>query len=679
MKPRLCWVAVVALAAWVPVSAAEYSLGGPERLLLQRATMTNVAIGDVNGDGRNDLAATMRVVGITNLYVYIQRTDGTLAPPLVFELPFAYGTDQGFPLSVIDVEGDGIDELAFGSMNPGMGIVRYDGTGMLSIRHHEAWGGCQYQAVGDIDQDGNSDIACHDWKFTATVYYGDGQGGFESRAWRTSFGAWDPYYHFKGMRLADATGDGRLDLIGTDSTINSFFVYESADDRSFLPGRAYPHPSSNFDTWSPSLATMDLGGDGKIEVLTASPENGSQAMFNVHRRHGDGFLRRTERVPSYDSVTALQAADVDGDGLQELVAAHYGFNAVTITYQVDGKLARTDRYELWGFVGHNHSIALGDLDSDGCLDLAAGSYSGLFVHRGCREPRYTLPRNDLDGDGVSDIIVAINPTVATAEIWRWADDLAFWQDFNNQQVPYIPGNIQVQAMADFDGDGGSDLFIRNLETGENLLLRNAYHRRALAPLQDQAWQVAGAGDFDGDDRADLFWRNTVTGDNVVWSAASAQAHQFPGDVDDVRWQVAGVGDFDGNGVSDVFWRHEGGATAIWYDGKASHAKTSRSISAQWQVVGIGDFDGDHADDVVWRNTGNGANAIWLGADPGSQPVVRSRPTDWIVALVGDFNGDDRDDLLWRNEATGDNEIWRSGDATRIQSVAWIPTHRRIIR
>ena len=179
-------------------------------------------------------------------------------------------------------------------------------------------GGCEYLATGDVDGDGNVDVACHDIQTTATLFYGDGSGGFRnSVAQQTGAGYWVDYGipQFKTLQLSDVTGDGRLDLLVTSSDASNFFVYANNGLGGFYSGgTAYAHPWSPSGTWPAALRAVDLDGDGINEVVTATPDNRPYAALNVYRRGANGYLALSERRPLYDSPTALLAADLDGNG-----------------------------------------------------------------------------------------------------------------------------------------------------------------------------------------------------------------------------------------------------------------------------------------------------------------------------------------------------------------------------
>src|SRR5947207_3612275 len=110
-----------------------------------------------------------------------------------------------------------------------------------------------------------------------------------------------------------------------------------------------------------------------------------------------------------------------------------------------------------------------------------------------------------------------------------------------------------RPLADFSGDGHSDVLWRNTLTGENYLypmngtaiLASEGYVRTVADLN---WKVAGIGDFDGDGKADILWRNTSTGQNYIYfmdGTTIKPTEGFRRTVAERCWQVVSGGDDDG--------------------------------------------------------------------------------------------------------------------------------------
>src|SRR5438876_10965617 len=180
-----------------------------------------------------------------------------------------------------------------------------------------------------------------------------------------------------------------------------------------------------------------------------------------------------------------------------------------------------------------------------------------------------------------------------------------------------------RPLADFSGDGQSDVLWRNTLTGENYLypmngtsiLAGEGYLRTVADLN---WKVAGIGDFDGDGRADILWRNTSTGQNYIYfmnGTVILPTEGYIRTVADPNWQVAGVGDFDGDGKADIVWRNRTSGHNYLYamDGttiKPTEGYLRTVADLAWQIAAVGDYDGDGKSDLLWRNSSTGENYLY---------------------------------------------------------------------
>jgi alpha-tubulin suppressor-like RCC1 family protein len=386
----------------VPQVHSGYAYLPYERLAMPVAVGA-LAIGDVTGDGREDLVVVSSApfAAEGDVLLLRQQSDATLAAP---ERQGYGAAPSSRPMILLaDIDEDGLRDAVIGHAD-GFSILRGSAGGLVPpvvVTGSETTS----IAIGDVNGDSHLDVVTtQPLEPPVTIFLGDGLGAFPSR--RTM--ALDPLEDWgTDLELADVTGDGFPDLVVyADDAFPDLWVHAHDGVDGFLPGIEYPAPS-----WGAAggISVGDVNGDSLLDVVTAKEINtGGSGTAGVHflLQLPDGTLDSVAPMYAEDLPGPQVIRDLDGDGLQDVVVLHQG------SYGLGVYIAEEEnwRYELFeqedvhdvpaGSPWYDpFSLALGDLDSDGCLD-AAFTHSApdglvvLYRGAGCEPVAVTPPSPD---------------------------------------------------------------------------------------------------------------------------------------------------------------------------------------------------------------------------------------------------------------------------------------------
>ena len=232
----------------------------------------SVAVGDFNGDGKQDLATANSNLG--NVSVLLGNGAGSFSAAT----NFAVGGTSPQSVAVGDFNGDGKEDLAVanqGSNN--VSVVLGDGTGGFSAPANFGVGSNPISvAVGDFNGDGKQDLAVanqgvNQGTDTVSVLLGNGAGGF-SAATNFAVGTF-PF----SVAVGDFNGDGNQDLaVSNNASSVSVLLGDGAGGFSVATG-------FHVGISPTSVVVGDFNGDGNQDFATAN-----QNSLNVSVLLGNG-------------------------------------------------------------------------------------------------------------------------------------------------------------------------------------------------------------------------------------------------------------------------------------------------------------------------------------------------------------------------------------------------------
>jgi hypothetical protein len=356
-----------------------------------------VAIGDVTGDGRNDVVVTSvrpDYRGASEVFVFEQLPDGSLAAPKRFDPGPA---DLIGGLALADLNRDGTQDIVVGNddgitmllsrrgraQQPfGFKVVRIDAT--ASVLPYGA--SASDIVVVDVNRDGHLDIVGQNEWYDAILYFGDGQGGITSTAVvptrLSGNGAND-------LEVGDVNGDGFPDLVIT-SPFDTLRVLHHDGVSGYRPAVILQEEMFQ----ARGVAIGDFNQDGRndlVSTTTYSIEAEPPYHASLWLQQASGLLSPQLLQTAGSSWNTL-GDDLDGDGRDDLLLVHDdGAGAGTaISFFLQGQNGLGS--EHWvpqpsGGYQQTETVAAGDINGDGCKDVVTTNYQGggmlLFYGQGC--------------------------------------------------------------------------------------------------------------------------------------------------------------------------------------------------------------------------------------------------------------------------------------------------------
>lgn len=416
-----------------------------------------VLLGDVTGDGRQDLVLIGWEPARTTLLIRSYLPNGAFSAELVYEVPL-----PGLPVSaqLADTNEDGrLDVLLFYQQVPGFITLLSAPGGGFAWRDYE-WidkPATLTPKIFDADGDGHVDVITHvrlianNYQHHPTpghlvVQFGDGKGNFgRDRVMLTGGEALDRW------TTGDFDGDGDIDLASAPGNTGAItWVRYNDGHGNFARGQLLT-ALVQVGAWT--IAGGDVNSDGRDDLMVLD----RYAAIRTFLQTSQGTLSNQPtllRSGGAGPPNRPQVVDLNNDGLKDIV--YWKKNAPQLVYMLQSPYGFQPAviYNIAPYLNDGvgeELAAIGDLNGDGTPDMAVRVGSEVFLIYGKLTPYAgtgTLPGAPTIGAATLD------PETASAKVGERVYILPIGPPASTGGNPITGYEVYTIPSGGFDGDVG---------------------------------------------------------------------------------------------------------------------------------------------------------------------------------------------------------------------------------
>ena len=463
-----------------------------------------------------------------------------------------------------------------------------------------------------------------------------------------------------------------LMMLVTVSLLSSLFLLvtatASADDPTFLdrrkfgPGKGYTH----------SVAVGDMNGDGDLDIVAGNYRQQSVVYLN----DGAGnFTTERDFGAESNETYSVAVGDMNDDGHLDIVVGNNGQQNGVYLNDGTGHFPLAQPYTRTFGTGSDptYSVAVGDMNGDGDLDIVAGNYrqrSVVYLNDGAgnftterdfgaeSNKTYSVAVGDMNDDGHLDIVVGNDGQQNGVYLNDGTGHFPLAQPYTRTFGTGSDPTYSV-AVGDMDGDDDLDIVAGNYQQQNGVYLNDGTGHFPLAQpytrtlCTGSGWtRSVAVGDMNGDGHLDSVQRSVCLNDGA---GNFATIIPFGGGSENT-YAVA-VGDMDSDGALDIVAGMNWGQNVVYLNDGAGNFPSGRTLAAESNLqpsTAVGDMDNDRDLDIV----AGGQNVVYLnhgGTFTQAVSFGRGNGRTTLSVAVGHMNDDDHLDIVVGNGLNGNKQ------------------------